>query len=161
VLGYPTNWGIAHIDGGINPSTTDGVRLFFSSPGASTFTQLPVTQGTDVWPFFGTNTSNYVEISFDDGLDGKYAGFWHMNESVTPAGDLDVTKSPDVSGYFNTARVRGSISFPAANNGVVGKAAVAANGWLEVDDDPSLSPVNGITMDDHPSDRRSGLRRPE
>ncbi len=147
VLGYPTNWGIAHIDGGINPSTTDGVRLFFSSPGAATFSQLPVTAGADVWPFFGTNTSNYVEVSFDDGLDGKYAGFWHMNESVTPAGNLDPTKSPDVSGYFNTARVHGQLAFPAANNGVVGKAAIATNGWLEVDDDPSLSPVNGITME--------------
>jgi hypothetical protein len=147
VLGYPTNWGIANVDGGINPSTTDGVRLFFSSPGASTFAQLPVTAGHDVWPFFGTNTSNYVEVSFDDGLDGKYAGLWHMNESVTPAGDLDVTKSPDVSGYFNTARVRGAIAFPGANNGVLGKAAEATNGWFEVTDDPSLSPVNGITME--------------
>jgi hypothetical protein len=147
VLGYPTNWGIAHIDGGINPSTTDGVRLFFSSPGNATFSQLPVTTGQDVWPFFGSNTSNYVEISFDDGLDGKYAGFWHLNESITAAGDLDPTRSPDVSGYFNTARVHGALSFPAANNGVVGKAAIASNGWLEVADDPSLSPVNGITME--------------
>ncbi|HTL35021.1 MAG TPA: LamG-like jellyroll fold domain-containing protein [Kofleriaceae bacterium] len=147
VLGYPTNWGIAHIDGGINPSTTDNVRLFFSSPGAQTFTQLPVSQGHDVWPFFGSNTSNYVEISFDDGLDGKYAGFWHMNESVTPAGDLDPTKSPDVSGYFNTARVHGAVAFPAANNGVIGKALVATNGWLDVANDASLSPVNGITLE--------------
>jgi hypothetical protein len=147
VLGYPTNWGIAHIDGGINPSTTDNVRLFFSSPGAQTFSQLPVSTGHDVWPFFGSNTSNYVEVSFDDGLDGKYAGFWHMNESVTPAGDLDPTKSPDVSGYFNTARVHGAVAFPAANNGVVGKALVATNGWLDVPHDASLSPVNGITME--------------
>ena len=33
VIGYPTNWGLAHIDGGVNPSTADTVRLFFSSPG--------------------------------------------------------------------------------------------------------------------------------
>jgi hypothetical protein len=147
VLGYPTNWGIANIDGGINPSTTDSVRLFFSSPGPTTFSQLPVTQGQDVWPFFGTNTSNYVEIAFDDGLDGKYAGFWHLNESVTPGGLIDTTKSPDVSGYFNTAVVKGSVSFPAANNGVLGKALVATNGWLEVADAASLSPINGITME--------------
>ena len=147
VLGYPTNWGIAHIDGGINPSTADGVRLFFSSPGAAAFSQLPVTPGHDVWPFFGTNTSNYVEVSFDDGLDGKYAGFWHMNESVDAAGNLDTTRSPDVSGYFNTAVAKGAVAFPAANNGVLGKAAVATNGWFEVADDPSLSPVNGITME--------------
>ena len=147
VLGYPTNWGIAHIDGGINPSTTDDVRLFFSSPGPTTFAQLPVTAGVDVWPFFGTNTNNYVEIAFDDGLDGKYAGLWHMNESVTPAGDLDGRKSPDVSGYFNTARLQGSIAFPAANNGVLGKAVEASGGWIEVLDAASLSPINGITME--------------
>jgi len=147
VIGYPTNWGLAHIDGGVNPSTTDGVRLFFSSPGPTSFSQLPVSTGHDVWPFFGTNTSNYVEISFDDGLDGQYAGFWHMNESVTAAGNLDVTRSPDVSGYFNTALVRGAITFPGANNGVVGKAAIASGGWLDVPDDPSLEPTNGITME--------------
>jgi hypothetical protein len=147
VLGYPTNWGIAHIDGGINPSTADHVRLFFSSPGATTFSQLPVTPGHDVWPFFGSNTSNYVEISFDDGLDGKYAGMWHMNESVTAGGELDPMRSPDVSGYFNTARVRGAVSFPEVNNGVLGKAAVFSNGWLEIADDPSLSPISGITME--------------
>ncbi len=147
VLGYPTNWGIAHIDGGINPSTTDGVRLFFSSPGPTTFSQLPVTSGHDVWPMFGTNTSNYVEVSFDDGLDGKYAGLWHMNESVTIAGDLDRTRSPDVSGYFNTATLRGQIAFPDANNGVLGKAVHFVNGWMEVAHDPSLSPTSGLTME--------------
>ena len=147
VLGYPTNWGIAHIDGGVNPSTTDSVRLFFSSPGPATFSQLPVTTGHDVWPLFGTNTSNYVEVSFDDGLDGKYAGLWHMNESLSLAGELDVTKSPDVSGYFNTARVKGAVAFPGANNGVLGKAAVMNGGWFEVANDASLSPTNGITME--------------
>jgi hypothetical protein len=147
VIGYPTNWGLANIDGGVNPSTTDSVRLFFSSPGPEAFPQLPVTIGDDVWPFFGTNTSNYVEISFDDGLDGQYAALWHMNESVTPGGDIDPTKAPDVSGYFNTAVLHGQVAFPAANNGVVGKAVDAVNGWLSVPDDPSLSPTNGITME--------------
>lgn len=147
VIGYPTNWGLAHIDGGINPSTTDNVRLFFSSPGPKTFPQLPVTAGSDVWPFFGTNTSNYVEVSFDDGLDGQYAGLWHMNESVTPDGLIDATRSPDVSGYFNTAVVRGAITFPGPNNGVLGKAAIANGGWLEVAHDASLQPINGITME--------------
>lgn len=147
VIGYPTNWGLANIDGGVNPSTTDSVRLFFSSPGPSTFSQLPVTPGADVWPFFGTNTSNYVEISFDDGLDGQYAGFWHMNESVTPGGDLDPTKAPDVSGYFNTATLHPGTAFPAANNGVLGKAVIVDNGWLSVPHDPSLVPTTGITME--------------
>ena len=147
VLGYPTNWGIAHIDGGVNPSTEDTVRLFFSSPGRTTFSQLPVTQGNDVWPFFGSNTSNYVEISFDDGLDGQYAGLWHMNESVDPEGNIDETRTPDVSGYFNTGRTRGAVGFPGANNGVLGKALDATNGWVEVTHDASLNPTTGITME--------------
>jgi len=70
-----------------------------------------------VWPFFGSNTSNYVELVFDDGLDGKYAGLWHLNESVDAAGNLDKTRTPDVSGYFNTGLLRGGLSFAAANNG--------------------------------------------
>jgi uncharacterized protein (TIGR03382 family) len=131
----------------VNPSTTDQVRLFFSSPGPKTFGQLPVSTGKDVWPFFGSNTSNYVEIAFDDGLDGQYGGLWHMNESVTQTGLIDVTRSPDVSGYFNTAVVKGAVDFPGPNNGVLGKAAVMNGGYLEVADDPSLEPTNGITME--------------
>jgi hypothetical protein len=147
VIGAPTRWGLANIDGGINPSTTDIVRLFFSSPGDETFRQLPVTRGAEVYPFFGSNTANYVEVSFDDALDGNYLGFWHMNESVTPGGRIDVTRSPDTSGNFNTARVNGAIAFPGANNGVLGKAAVASGGWLEVAHDPSLEPTDAITME--------------
>jgi hypothetical protein len=111
IIGAPTKWGLSHIDGGINPSTTDTVRLFFSSPGDDTFSQLPVTHGTEVYPFFGSNTSNYVEVSFDDALDGNYLGFWHMNEAVTQDGRIDVTQSPDASGNFRTARVYGAITF--------------------------------------------------
>jgi uncharacterized protein (TIGR03382 family) len=116
-------------------------------PGDDTFRQLPVTRGAEVYPFFGSNTSNYVEVSFDDFLDGRYAGLWHMNESVTPGGLIDVTQSPDASGNFNTAHVHGAIAFPGANNGVLGKAAVASGGWLEVAHDPSLEPTDGITME--------------
>lgn len=147
VIGAPTKWGLSHIDGGINPSTADDVRLFFSSPGDDTFSQLPVTHGAEVYPFFGSNTANYVEVSFDDALDGNYLGFWHMNEAVTQGGQIDVTQSPDASGNFNTARVNGAIAFPGPNNGVVGKAAIAAGGWLEVLHDPSLEPTDAITME--------------
>jgi hypothetical protein len=149
VLGYPTNWGIAVIDGGINPSSADGVRLFFSSPGPGKFAGLPVTPGADVWPFFGTNTSNYVELSFDDGLDGKYAGFWHMNESVTPAGDLDRTRLPDVSGYFNTGQLLGGAQVAVVNDGPVGRALTfdGIDDRVEVAASPTLSPQHGITLD--------------
>ncbi len=149
VIGYPTNWGIAHIDGGANPSTTDDVRLFFSSPGPSTFAQLPVTPGQDVWPFFGSNTSNYVELVFDDGLDGNYAGFWHLNENVGHDGELDESRTPDVSGYYNTLSLQGGLAFAAANDGVVGKSLAfdGVDDRLVAPSAASLSPANGITID--------------
>jgi hypothetical protein len=145
VLGYPTNWGVAVIDGGINPDSDQTVRLFFSSPGPKTFPELPVTKGNDVWPFFGSNTSNYVEISFDDGLDGKYAGLWHMNESVTRDGFLDPTRSPDVSGYFNTAVV----PLPAPPRNLLGKAVTlnGTSGAVTVPNDVGLDPTEKATID--------------
>ncbi|MBX3272207.1 MAG: hypothetical protein KF729_18225, partial [Sandaracinaceae bacterium] len=148
VIGYPTNWGIAHIDGDVNPSTTDTVRLFFSSPGPGAFGQLPITGGIDVWPFFGSNTQNYAEVVFDDALDGRYAGVWHMNESIDAAGNLDRGRTPDTSGYFNTAVVNGAI-FPDANNGLFGKALVFGGDGdhVEVRHDASLDPVNAITVE--------------
>lgn len=149
VLGYPTNWGVAHIDGGVNPSTVNTVRLFFSSPGPSTFPQLPVTEGLDVWPFFGSNTSNYVELVFDDGLDGGYAGFWHLNESVRSDGELDTTRSPDVSGYFNTLTLEGGLGFATPNDGVVGKSLLfdGIDDRLTAPNASSLNPANGLTIE--------------
>lgn len=149
VVGYPTNWGIAHIDGGVNPDVDQTVRLFFSSPGPATFDNLPVTPGLDVWPFFGSNTSNYVELSFDDGLDGHYAALYHLNESVSHAGELDRTRTPDVSGYFNTGTLHGGLAFASANDGVVGKSLAfdGVDDYVEVADAQSLSPVNGLTID--------------
>ena len=148
VVGYNTNWGIAIVDGGANPSADDTVRLFFSSPGPATFSQLPVTPGLDVWPMFGSNTSNYVELVFDDGLDGNYAGFWHFNENVTPAGDLDLTVVPDVSGYFNTGVLHGGLTVANRNNGVVGRALEldGVDDRVVVDHSITLNPINGITI---------------
>lgn len=147
VIGYPTNWGLSHIDGDVNPSTADTVRLFFSSPGPG-FGQLPVTGGTDVWPFFGSNTSNYTELVFDDGLDGQYAGVWHMNESIDVSGNLDRGRTPDTSGYFNTANVMGAV-FPEANNGLFGKAMIFSGDGdhVVVPHDASLDPVNAISVE--------------
>jgi MYXO-CTERM domain-containing protein len=149
VIGYPTNWGVAHIDGGVNPATNDTVRLFFSSPGPATFSQLPVTEGVDVWPFFGSNTSNYVELVFDDGLDGGYAGLWHLNESVRHDGELDTTRAPDVSGYFNTLTLEGGLDFAEANDGVIGKSLSfdGVDDRLTAPNAASLSPANGITIE--------------
>jgi MYXO-CTERM domain-containing protein len=148
VLGYPTNWGIAPIDGGLNPSTTDAVRLFFSSPGRDTFPQLPLTGGADVWPMFGSNTANHADVVFDDGLDGQYGGVWHMNESVNSIGDLDKGRTPDSSGYFNTGIVHGA-PFPDANNGIFGKA-LALDGqttWVEVPHSDGVAPLNAFSAE--------------
>lgn len=149
VLGYPTNWGLAPVDGGVNPSTTDTVRLFFSSPGPTTFPQLPVSQGSDVWPFFGSNTSNYVELVFDDGLDGHYAGMWHGNEMVTASGELDLGRTPDVSGYFNTGVLKGGMAVSSVNDGLIGRALSfdGVDDRMEVAPSTSLDPVSGITID--------------
>jgi MYXO-CTERM domain-containing protein len=148
VVGYATNWGIAHIDGGVNPDTNQTVRLFFSSPGPVTFAALPTTPGLDVWPFFGSNTSNYVELNFDDGLDGNYAGLWHFNESVNQAGELDTARTPDVSGYFNTGELQGGLGFSPVNDGVVGKSLSfdGVDDRVSVADAQSLNPVNGMTV---------------
>ena len=148
VIGYPTNWGLAPIDGGLNPSTTDTVRLFFSSPGRDAFPQLPLTGGADVWPLFGSNTANHADVVFDDGLDGNYAGVWHMNESVDVVGNLDKGRTPDSSGYFNTGTVHGT-PFPDANNGRFGKALEldGQSRWIEVPHTDSLTPSNAFTAE--------------
>ena len=149
VIGYPTNWQLAHIDGDLNPATDDTVRLFFSSPGPMNVRPLPLTTGMDVWPFFGSNTSNYGEVVFDDALDGRYAGLWHLNEFVTAQGTYDRTRSADSSGYSNTGTLRGGASYPARNNGLTGKALSldGLSGRLEVAHASSLLPVNAITIE--------------
>lgn len=148
VIGYPTNWGIAPIDGGLNPTTNDQVRLFFSSPGRDAFPQIPLTGGLDVWPMFGSNTANHADVVFDDGLDGNYAGVWHMNESVDLAGNLDTAHTPDTGGNFNTGTVHGA-PFPAANNGIFGKALQldGLTRWVSVPHTDSLTPVNAFTAE--------------
>jgi MYXO-CTERM domain-containing protein len=149
VIGYPTNWALAHVDGEVNPSRVDTVRLFFSSPGPRTFAEIPATPGLDVWPFFGSNTSNYTEMIFDDGLDGRYAAVLHMNELVTPSGEFDLSRTPDTSGFFNTGRLVGGASLPPANNGRVGKAVEldGQTGRVEVPHAASLNPVNQLTVE--------------
>ncbi len=149
VIGYPTNWQLAHIDGAVNPDTDQTVRLFFTSPGPLNATPLPVTAGADVWPFFGSNTSNYTELVFDDALDGRYAGLWHLNELVNNTGAFDLTRTADSSGYSNTGKLMGGASFPLKNNGALGKAVVldGVSGRIEVAHASSLNPVNAITLE--------------
>jgi hypothetical protein len=150
VIGYPTNWQLAHIDGEVNPDVDQTVRLFFTSPGPMNVRpQLPMTGGTDVWPFFGSNTSNYTELVFDDGLDGHYGALWHLNELVDNTGNFDRTRVADSSGYSNTGAVKGGASFPNANNGYLGKAIRldGQSGRVEIPNSLSLNPVNAITLE--------------
>ncbi len=149
VIGYPTNWQLAHIDGAVNPDTDQTVRLFFTSPGPMNATPLPATVGADVWPFFGSNTSNYTELIFDDALDGKYAGLWHLNELVNNTGAFDLTRTADTSGYSNTGKLVGGATFPLKNNGALGKAVLfnGTTGRIEVPHATSLNPVNQITIE--------------
>lgn len=149
VIGYPTNWQLAHIDGAVNPDTDNTVRLFFSSPGPMAAAPLPTTAGRDVWPFFGSNTSNYTELVFDDALDGRYAGLWHLNEFVTAQGAYDRGRTADSSGYSNTGALLGGASFPLRNNGQLGKAVAfdGVSGRVQVTNATSLQPVNAITIE--------------
>jgi hypothetical protein len=149
VIGYPTNWQVAHIDGAVNPDTDQTVRLFFTSPGPMLANPLPFTNGLDVWPFFGSNTINYTEFIFDDGLDGQYAGFWHFNEFVNQQGNFDYGRTADSSGYSNTGVVKPGANFPLRNNGALGKALVfdGIGGRVEIPSATSLSPVNAITVE--------------
>ncbi len=149
VIGYPTNWQLAHIDGAVNPDTDQTVRLFFTSPGQANAIPLPATVGVDVWPFFGSNTANYTELVFDDGLDGKYAGLWHFNELVNNTGAFDRTRTADSSGYSNTGTLVGGASFPLKNNGALGKAIVfnGTTARVEVPHAASLNPVNQLTLE--------------
>ena len=118
------------------------MRLFFSSPGRDAFAQLPLTGGKDVWPLFGSNTANQADVVFDDGLDGNYAGVWHMNESVNAAGELDKGRTPDTGGYFNTGIVHGA-PFADGNTGIFGKALEldGQTRWVEVPHSDSLCRV--------------------
>ena len=97
---------------------------------------------------FGSNTANQADVVFDDGLDGNYAGLWHMNESVDSAGNLDKTRSPDTSGYFNSATVHGA-PFLDANNGLFGKALQldGQTAWLEVPHSDSLTPGSVVSLE--------------
>jgi cytochrome c peroxidase len=129
VIGRWTGYGLRHIDGPLNPDRKalgGQVRLFFSSPGAfPSFWQpyrelgkrpIPFTRARPVFPLFGSNTSNYGEVSFEDHEDGNYVLFLRMNELIKKNGRIDPKRSPDSSGHFNTAQLNGA-KFPQEYNG--------------------------------------------
>jgi MYXO-CTERM domain-containing protein len=74
---------------------------------------------------------------------------WHGNEMVTATGELDIGRTPDVSGYFNTGELRGGMAVSSANDGLLGRALVfdGVDDRVEVAHSSSLSPASGITID--------------
>ncbi|MFT6028421.1 MAG: hypothetical protein ACI8O8_000145, partial [Oleiphilaceae bacterium] len=126
VVGRWTGWAIRHIDGPINGDRKKTSRLFLSSPGAFTTMwtpykdianlAIPYSLQGPVYPIFGSNTSDYSEIGFDDYLDGNYVMYLGMNELLDRAGSYKVTQTNDTSGHFNNATLVGA-RFPIEFNG--------------------------------------------
>ncbi|MBX9766808.1 MAG: hypothetical protein K2X47_06015, partial [Bdellovibrionales bacterium] len=125
VIGRWTNWTLRHIDGPINPTlvgspANNTLRLFYSSPGQTpgmwpiypkSGAPIPLTRNTPVYPLFGSNTSDYNEVSFEDFVDGNYRLFFRMNELLT-SGYPNTLRTPDTSGSFNTGELEGGAVFP-------------------------------------------------
>ena len=136
VVGRWTGWILRHIDGPINRNRYQRSRLFVSSPGAFTTMWsafkflpdpvLPYSIRGPGYPIFGSNSSDYSEVSFDDYLDGNYIMYLGMNEQLMTGDrnqDFIVDKTPDTSGYFNNGTLVGA-KFPYEFNGqdiLVGK----------------------------------------
>lgn len=126
VVGRWTGWSIRHIDGPINRDRYDTLRLFLSSPGAFTTMWAPYKDVRNLampfsirgpgYPLFGSNTYDYMEVSFDDFLDGNYVLYLGMNEHLDRAGNYQVTRTDDTSGNFNNGTLNGAL-FPFEYNG--------------------------------------------
>lgn len=127
VVGRWTGWLIRHIDGPINRDRHATSKLFLSSPGAFTTMWNPYTDVEDLpipyavrgpsYPIFGSNTRDYMEVEFDDYLDGNYVLALGMNEQLDRAGSYQVTRTPDTSGNFNNATLQNGAAFPREFNG--------------------------------------------
>ena len=148
VIGRWTGWIARHIDGPINPYRHVASRLFLSSPGAFTTMWSPYKDVDDLkipysvrgpsYPMFGSNSHDYMEIGFDDYLDGNYVFYFGMNEQLDRAGIYQKTKTNDTSGNFNNGTLVGA-KFPLEYNNrdeIVGRYGQAiyfpANAYVEV-----------------------------
>ena len=87
---------------------------------------------------FGSNSHDYMEIGFDDYLDGNYVFYFGMNEQLDRAGIYQKTKTNDTSGNFNNGTLVGA-KFPLEYNNrdeIVGRYGQAiyfpANAYVEV-----------------------------
>jgi len=145
IIGAPTKWQLALVDGELNPDADSTLRPFTvtASPQRPHFPSSP----GDAAPVFG-NMGSYAEILFDDAPPGA-VGVWHFNELITTAGTIDRTRTPDSSGLALTGSVQGGASFPQVNNGRIGKALRfdGLSGRVEVAHVAALEPTNAITIE--------------
>ena len=167
VVGRWTGWALRHIDGPINRNRYQRSRLFLSSPGAFTtmwsafkFLENPVLPYSirgPGYPIFGSNSSDYSEVSFDDYLDGNYVMYLGMNEQLMTGDrnqDFIIDKTPDTSGHFNNGTLIGA-KFPYEYNGqdiLVGKHGQGIhfnnNDYIKVEKRSGWDLLNaGVTID--------------
>ncbi|MDX1692325.1 MAG: cytochrome c peroxidase [Ketobacteraceae bacterium] len=164
VVGRWTGWAFRHIDGPINRTRYGTSRLFLSSPGAFTtmwtpykdIDDLPIPYATrgPAYPLFGSNTQDYMEVDFDDYLDGNYVMFLAMNEQIARSGAYQVNATNDTSGNFNNAALVGA-RFPIEYNDrdeLIGRYGQAiyfpSNTYLDVDRNNGWDTLTeGVTVD--------------
>lgn len=164
VVGRWTGWLFRHIDGPINPYRHVDSRLFLSSPGAFSTMWTPYKNVDDLkipysvrgpsYPIFGSNSHDYMEVGFDDYLDGNHVFYYGMNEQLDRAGIYQKTSTNDTSGNFNNGRLVGA-AFPLEYNGrdeIVGRYGQAiyfpAGAYVEVSKTRGWSTFNkGVSVD--------------
>ncbi len=164
VVGRWTGWTFRHIDGPINRNRYSTSKLFLSSPGAFTTMwspykdvenlAIPYSVSGPSYPMFGSNTNDYMEVSFDDYLDGNYLMYLGMNEQINREGDYQVNDTNDTSGNFNNASLVGA-KFPIEYNGndeLVGRYGQGiyfrSNTYLQVDRNRGWNSLqDGVTVD--------------
>lgn len=62
---------------------------------------LPVTKNHDVLALFGSSSKDYSEVDLGDLTDPFNMLFLPMNELVFQNGLYDLTRTPDLSGFFS------------------------------------------------------------
>lgn len=164
VVGRWTGWIFRHIDGPINPYRHVDSRLFLSSPGAFTTMWTPYKDIDDLkipysvrgpsYPIFGSNSHDYMEIGFDDYLDGNYVLYYGMNEQLDRNGAYQKTRTNDTSGNFNNGTLVGA-KFPLEYNSrdeIVGRYGQAiyfpSNSYVDVAKTAGWNTLNkGVSVD--------------
>jgi cytochrome c peroxidase len=120
VIGQGTGHGLRHIDGPINPardavasglhiSVGRSLGLYAPYPESRT---LPTVKLAPAYPIFGDD-GTYHEVDFEVFADRDYLVYLPMNESIATDGSfaIDIGRTPDLSGHFNTATVEGAAEF--------------------------------------------------